>query len=82
MKIHRATFIITLVCGILILLMGIYLQISGHYSKGYTTARYSRAYEGVINGYSGIFLGIVVLLLSIYAFKTYKKEKEKFRKLR
>jgi Na+/alanine symporter len=81
MKIYRTTFIVCLLGGLIILFIGIYLQITGYYSVC-NIRQGGKAFLGVINGYSEIFLGIVVLFFSIGAFKLYKKKEKEFRKMR
>ena len=81
MKIYRTLFIITLLAGLIILLIGIFLQITNSMSDGYTSSRYGNINYGMINGFSGILLGILMLIISIWAYRISKNEKKRFDKM-
>lgn len=78
MKIYKTLFWLTLICGLSILVIGVILQMTNKTSEGYVSGRFGDVYHGVINGYSAIFLGILILLLSLWTFKIHKDEKKKF----
>ncbi|MCL1867648.1 MAG: hypothetical protein FWF72_01685 [Paludibacter sp.] len=85
MKSTKMLFLITLIGGLIILFIGIYLQISNQMSEGYFYSKYrygnNTAYSQTINGFTGICLGIFVLFLSIFAFYNYRKEKKKWKEM-
>lgn len=64
------------------LLIGMFLEYTNQSSTG-TTAHYDGSiHSGTINGLSAIILGAIILMLSIIAYYLYKKEKEKFNKMK
>jgi len=72
---------ILLISGILTLVVGVYLFLNQIYSIGYTSLRSGEIHEGELTGFGGIFLGILLLILSLYNHCIYKKEKKKFDEL-
>lgn len=81
MRIYKTLFLITLFAGLIIMGIGIYLKIVNQYSDGYSTGRLGNIHYGMVNGFSGIFLGVLILLLSIWTYKIYRDEKDKFEKM-
>ncbi len=81
MNINKTLFWITLISGLIIFLIGVFLKLYNQTSNGFTAGRYGDIHQGMVTGFSGIFLGILILLLSIWTYRNYKKEKEKFDKM-
>ena len=81
MRIYKILFGIVLISGILVLISGIYLFVNFEKSVGYTSNRIGETTEGQLTGFSGIFIGILLLMLSIWTFNLYKTEKKKFDEL-
>ena len=81
MRTYKMLFWITLISGIIILSIGIYLQSAKILSSHIFLSRFGEFYEGRITGFGGILIGIFVILLSIYIKKCAKEEKDKFDKL-
>ncbi len=77
MRTYKTLFWISLIAGLTIFFIGVYLRYINKFSDGYTAGRLS-IHHGMINGFSGMFLGILILLLSLWTFKVYKDEKRKF----
>jgi len=78
MKVYKTLFFITLIAGLSIFSIGVYLKFANLYSDGYTTGRLGNIHHGMITGFSGMFLGVLILLLSFWTYKIYKDEKKKF----
>ena len=80
----RLIFKLSLLCGILICSIGIYLKVTKQISQGYY--QYSR--RGIefktetINGNSTLILGFLILLFSFYQYRTYISQKEDIANLR
>ena len=81
MKTYKILFGVVLISGILTLIAGIYLSVNQIMSIGYTSNRIGEITEGQFTGISGIFIGIFILMLSIWVYKMYKTEKKKFDEL-
>ncbi len=81
MKIYKMLFLINLFSGLIIFLIGVYLNYVNKYSKGNIAGRFGEIHYGMINGDIGMFLGVIILLLSIYTFNMYRDEKKKFDKM-
>lgn len=81
MKVYNTLFRITLISGLTIFSIGVYLKFSNQSSDGLTAGRFGNIHHGMITGFSGMFLGILILLLSIWTYRIYKEEKEKFDKM-
>lgn len=81
MKIYKTFFWITLIAGLVIFSIGAYLKFSNQFTEGLTAGRFGDIHHIVITGFSGMFLGILFLLLSIWAYRIYKGEKEKLDKM-
>lgn len=80
MKTYKTLLWISLITGLTIFFIGVYLQYINKFSDGFIAGRFGVNY-GMINGFSGMFLGVFILLLSIWIFKIYKDEKKKFDKM-
>ncbi len=82
MRQAKFTFWIVFICGIMVLLAGIFMKISNQVSTGYHYSRYTygdnTAYGQTIDGFSAIILGIFLLIVSAFCFYSYKKEKKKW----
>jgi len=81
MKIYKVGTWISVISGILTLIVGVYLSLSNIISTGYTAGLSGNIHEGRLTGFSGIFLGILLLLLSVWAYYGYKEEKKRFEEL-
>jgi len=77
MRMYKSPFSITLIAGIIILLIGIYLEAKNMYSGGYAAGRFGGLHYEKINVFSGIFIGILLLLLSIMFFGMSKAVKKR-----
>lgn len=74
----RLIFKLTFLCGIIFLLVGIYLKISKQASSSYYQYRRSGIdfKTETIDGNGTIFLGLILLILSFCGYLTYKSQKE------
>lgn len=81
MKVYKTLFWITFIAGLTIFSIGVYLNFANQSSEGLTAGRLGNIHHGMITGFSGIFLGILVLLLSIWTYRIYRVEKQKFDKM-
>lgn len=80
MKIYKTLFWLSLIIGVIILSIGIYLLLTLQTSLGLTAGLLSNVNIGQVDGFSGIFLGVVILLLSVWLYKVYRDEKNRFDK--
>ncbi|MBF8965246.1 hypothetical protein I0P70_18505 [Pontibacter sp. FD36] len=78
MKIYKALFWITLITGFTIFSIGAYLKFTNQVSIGLTAGRLGNIQQGTITGFSGMLLGVLLILLSIWTYRIYREEKEKF----
>jgi|GEM_PF-2660386 len=82
MKNAKTTIWITFIGGLIVLLIGIFMQITNQSSEGfvYSIRNYgdSTAYSQVINGFVVIYLGVFLLLLSLFHLYFYRKDKKKW----
>lgn len=81
MKVYKILFWITLVAGLSIFSIGVYLKFADKFSDGFIAGRFGDINHGMITGFSGMLLGFLILLLSIWTYRIYKEEKEKFDKM-
>ncbi|PKV75945.1 hypothetical protein [Pontibacter ramchanderi] len=81
MKIYKALFWIALIVGITIFSIGAYLKFTNQASNGLTAGRFGDIHHERITGFSGMFLGVMFIVLSIWTYRMYKEEKEKFDKM-
>jgi uncharacterized membrane protein YiaA len=82
MKLFKALFWITLVAGLTIFSIGVYLNFTNQSSESITTDKFGHVHHGVITGFSGMFVGVIILLLSVWTFWMYKVERKKFKKMK
>ena len=82
MKFYKTLFIVTLFCGFVILSIGIYLQLLNQYVGGFTTGRYGIMHYSIVTGFSGIFIGVSLLVTSIWTYRMYCKEKKRFDRMK
>lgn len=80
MKIYKTLFWLSLIIGVIILSIGIYLLLTLQISQGLTAGRFGDINAGQVDGFSGIFLGVLILLLSVWLNKVYRDEKKRFDK--
>lgn len=80
MKIYKTLFWLSLIIGVIILSIGIYLLLTLQTSLGLTAGLLGNVNIGQVDGFSGIFLGVVILLLSVWLYKVYRDEKNRFDK--
>jgi len=80
MKVYKILHWITLIAGLTIFSIVMYLNFANQSSEGLTAGRFGNIHHGMITGFSGIFLGILILLLSIWTYRIYKVEKQKYDK--
>ena len=76
MKTHKILFVVTLLCGIVILGIGIYLKLANQESSGYTSGRSGSISQGTITGNGALFLGILTLLFALGSLWMLKEEKK------
>ena len=85
MKITKISVRISFICGLIILLIGIFMQVFCQSSEGYYYSIFgygdNMMYSTTISGFAVIFIGILVLLLSIFFLYSYKQEKKELEKL-
>jgi hypothetical protein len=81
LKVYKTLFWITFIAGLTIFSIGVYLKSDNQFSDGLTAGRYGNIHHGMITGFIGMFLGILILLLSIWTYRIFKKEKQKFDKM-
>jgi len=81
MKVYKTLFWITFIAGLTIFSIGVYLKFANQSSDGLTAGRFGNIHHGMITGFSGMFLGVLILLLSIWTYRIYKEEKQKFDKM-
>ena len=78
MRALKRLFWISFIVGSAIFLIGLYLKLANTYSDGYTAGRYGDILYGKITWFSGMFIGILILLMSIWVYQVYKIEKKKY----
>lgn len=78
MRMYKSLFFLVLTVGIIILMIGVYLTLEKIISSGYTAGRTGQVYYGQLTGFGGIFIGILLMLVSIWLNKLYKTEKKRF----
>jgi uncharacterized membrane protein YczE len=83
MKIHKIHFWVTLTSGILILLIGIILSILeqstgefNYHNLGETP--FFEIHYQVLTGFGAILIGLLLLIFSIFLYKSYKSEKKEY----
>jgi len=68
--------------GVIILLIGVWLQFSNQISEGFYYSRFgygdNTAYPLTINGFSAFIIGFILLAFSICFYWSYKQEKKKW----
>ncbi|GEM_PF-3436016 len=75
------TFWVFLICGLVLFTIGIYLQISKKFSVEIVADRFGNISSRTIDGFSGIFVGVIILSLSVWIYFLYKEEKNKIDRL-
>ena len=78
MRMYKSLFLLVLTVGIIILLIGVYLSLEMMSSGGYSAGRSGIAHYSQLTGFGGIFIGILLMLISIWLYKLYKTEKKIF----
>jgi len=81
MRAFKRFFWISFISGLAIFLIGLYLKVANTYSEGYTAGRFGYIHYGKITWFSGMFIGILILLMSFWAYTGYKTEKKKYDKM-
>jgi hypothetical protein len=78
MKLNFTLLLITLFSGLAIFAIGLYLQLAHQSSEGLVAGRLGNINHGTMTGFSGLFIGSALLILSIWIYRNYKKEKKRF----
>ncbi len=81
MKIYKALYRIALFSGILILMVGLYLELTHQSTTGNTAQYDGTPLSQTLDGLSTIYLGVLILLIALIARLMYKQEKKKFNDL-
>ena len=71
-------FLITFIGGIILIILGLFLKLSNQFSSGFIIGKYGVTHYGYINWFISIFLGIILLLMSIWTYNIHKADKKKF----
>ena len=82
MKSFKLLFFVTLFCGISILAIGLTLQYVKIFADGALAGRFGDLHYGRVTGFSGIFIGVLLLLASVLTYRMYREEKKKFDKMK
>ena len=78
MKTSKFLFWLTLIIGLVIVLIGVYLKKTEQSSEGFTAGRLGNVHQGFLTGFSCFFLGIVILIISFFSYRQYKDDKKKY----
>ena len=81
MRAFKQLFYLSLISGILIFSMGLFLKISNITSAGSGTNINGTVFHISMNGLGAIFIGLLILLFSILCYRMYKFERNKFNKM-
>jgi len=81
LKALKRFFWISFIAGFTIFLNSLYLKVANTFSDGCIAGRYGDIRYGKITWYSGMFIGILILLLSFWAYRGFITEKKKYDKM-
>lgn len=77
MKFSNVVSAFSFVIGIIIVIIGFYLRLTGKNSTGYSTTRYGGLTGGTISVNGFILIGVFVLLISFWTYRIYVSDKKK-----